>query len=183
MNAPIVPDRSRTYHASQAVHLSDIINLKMSMHRFGTDRPRFIKVREPDGPSTDDGRRARQAILLTTEDEASPIVVGFLDFIEKRAELKSYPMVKASFESRFSNDIDITRGEYNRMLDLLKDALAAQELETRMALASRGQSVSRPAHAVAPAPKGQVVPWIALAVAFGFGFATCYLLMRYQVLG
>lgn len=165
------------------MHLGDIINLKMSSHRFGTDRPRFIRVREPDGPSTDEGRRARQAILLTTEDDASPIVVGFVDSAEKRAELKSYPMVKASFESRFTNDIDLSRGEYNRMLDLLKETLAAQEIETRMALATRAPSVARPTHAPAPAPKAQVVPWAALAVAFGFGFATCYLLMRSQLLG
>ncbi|MEQ9497448.1 MAG: hypothetical protein RIT81_11325 [Deltaproteobacteria bacterium] len=183
MNAPDVPDRSRTFHANQAVHMSDIVNLKMSMHRFGTDRPRFIKVLEPDGPSTDGGRQARQVILLTTEDDSAPMVVGYLDVVARKAELKSFPMVKASFESRFPTEIDISRGEYNRMLDLLKDALIPQELEVRMATPTRGPSVARPTHTPAPAPSGQVVPWIALAVAFGFGFATCYLLMRYQLLG
>lgn len=180
-------DTSRTFHANQAVELSDLINLKFSPHRFGTDNPRYVRIREPDGPSTDGGRKARQAVLLTgqNEDESHALVCGFVDVVNRTADLKAYPVIKAKFENRYHKDLDLTRGEYNRFLDMLQEFLDAQLITTTIQSDPR-RSTSAISHtdtrSVRIKRKTSPLPWIAIAMAFGFGFFTCYLLMRFGLL-
>ena len=180
-------DPKRTYHASQAVHMSDLLNLRFAKERFGTDRPRYLRVREPDGPSTAGGRRARQAITLVDfqDDARSTLVCGFIDTVAKKAELRGYPMVKQAFEQRFSAEIDITRGEYSRMMTMLQDFMAGQGMETRLVnqVPPRAASV-RPPTAPKPTPRppaSVAAPsplWGWLSIGFGLGFALCYAMMR-----
>lgn len=175
-------DPKRTYHASQAVHMSDLLNLRFAKERFGTDRPRFLRVREPDGPSTAGGRRARQAItLIDLQDEArSTIVCGFIDTVAKKAELRGFPVVKQAYEQRFGDPIDITRGEYNRMMSMLQDFMAGQGIETRLVNepAPRPLSVRPPLPRATPTPEVSSPAWAWLLLGFVFGFIACYMLVR-----
>ena len=175
-------DPKRTYHASQAVHMSDLLNLRFAKERFGTERPRYLRVREPDGPSTSGGRTARQAITLIDfqEDQRSTLVCGFIDSVNKKAELRSYPMVKHAFENRFNVSIDISRTEYQRMMDMLQDFMAGQGIETRLL---HERPIPPPPVGVRAKPRTTARPrflWPAAWVLIGFaaGFCTCYALAR-----
>ena len=68
------------------------------------------------------------------------------------------------------------------MLDVLQEAFVAQEIAATVISDARRASISRPSERPTPPPRAQVVPWSALLLAFLFGFLTCWLLMRYQVL-
>lgn len=184
-------DPRRTYHANQAVHLSDLINLKFSPERFGTDNPRYVRVTEPDGPSTDGGRKARQAIMLCAQSDPEDrgIVCGHIAILTQEAELRSYAYVKKQFETRFRRDIDISRGEYNRLLEKLQQFLMTQEYRSSILNTPRNGSFIQPAKS-SSAPQATAAPissgsgtWLAIALSFGFGFVTCYLLMRFQLIG
>lgn len=184
-------DPRRTYHASQAVHMSDLLNLRFAKERFGTERPRYLRIREPDGPSTDGGRVARQAITLVDfqEDAKSTIVCGFLDTVAKKAELRGFAMVNTAFEQRFGGAVDISRGEYARMMSMLQDFMAGQGIETRMinepppraaSIRASSQMSSAP---VAPTtaiiePPEPAATWSPMATAFLAGFAVCYMLVK-----
>lgn len=178
-------DPRRTYHANQAVHLSDLINLRFSTERYGTVNPRFIKVTEPDGPSTDGGRKARQAIMLCAQGDPDDrgIVSGHISIKPPHADLRSYAYVKSQYEARYKRDIDISRNEYNRLLDQLQDYLRAQGYNTSVLNTPRGGSFVQPPPAPPPKSRsvGLGVP-LALVLSFGFGFLTCFLLFRYGVL-
>lgn len=180
-------DPKRTFHANEAVHLSDLINLRFSPERFGTVNPRFVKVTEPDGPSTDGGRKARQAIMLCaqTDPDDRGIVCGHIASNLKQAELRSYAYVKHLFESRFKRDIDISRGEYNRLIELLQSYLRDQKYTSSILNTPRSGNFVQPAgtpagtgRGASPAKSGT---GIAMLLSFGFGFLTCFLLMRFEM--
>lgn len=180
-------DPRRTYHANQAVHLSDLINLRFSPERYGTENPRFVRVTEPDGPSTDGGRKARQAIMLCSQADPDDrgIVCGHVAIKHKQAELRSYAYVKHQFEARFKRDIDISRSEYNRLLDKLQEFLHTQEYNSTILNSPRGGSFVAPAPSPPPKARGgsnTLGVTFALVLAYGFGFLTCYLLARYGLL-
>lgn len=181
-------DPRRTFHANQAVHLSDLINLRFSPERFGTLNPRFVRVTEPDGPSTDGGRKARQAIMLCAQSDPDDrgIVCGHIAVKLKQVELRSYAYVKHQFESRFKRDIDISRGEYNRLLELLQTFLHQQEYTSSVLNTPRSGSFIQPAGTPAGSnhlPNSSTKNTsLAMVLSFAFGFLTCYLLMRYHVM-
>ncbi len=182
-------DSGRTYHASQAVHMSDLLNLRFAKERFGTDRPRYLRVREPDGPSTAGGRKARQALTLVDfqDEKKSALVCGFVDTVARKAELRGYPMVKQAFEQRFNLPIDISRGEYGRMMSMLQDFMAGQGIETRLL----NDPPPRAAPATPTPPRRPAQPttavihdepttpaWAWAALGFTLGFVCCYALFR-----
>lgn len=183
-------DPRRTFHANQAVHLSDLMNLKFSPERFGTENPRYVRVTEPDGPSTDGGLKARQAIMLCAQNDPEDrgILCGHIGIKNKQAELRSYAYVKHQYETRHRREIDITRGEYSRLLDKLQDFLRGQEYMSSVLNAPRSGSFIAQGSSLRPqaapaAGSASAGTWLAIALAFGFGFVTCYLLMRFSVIG
>src|SRR5262245_41472525 len=121
-------DPTRTYHATQAMQLSELIALKFAAQRFGKAPVRVVKVTEPDGPSTDGGRKARQPMLLAPEKgEGNAIVFGFIDPVKKSAELRSYQALKQQYEARHHESLDITDEEYGKLLGAMRDFLALQQ--------------------------------------------------------
>ena len=184
-NRRLQVDPSRTRHANQAVHLSDLLTLKFARERFGTEVPRYLRVTEPDGPSTDGGRKARQAILLCPQQEglSSNLVCGFIDVVNHHAELRSFAIVKDQFERRHSRSVDISRGEYNRMLDLVQSFLDGQSYETRvMASVPKGtSSAHQPSGERGTGTidsKAEGAGATPLLLSFSLGFLICYLLTR-----
>ncbi len=188
------PEASRTFHASQAVQISDLIALKFTDQRFGTGVPRVLKVTEPDGPSTDGGLKARQSILLVAEDpEAHPsaaaIVCGFIDVSRRSAELRPFSAVSQQHQARYGGNIDIGKGEYERCVHDLHEFLRAQAFDSWVAVTAATRASSIPRRSLPPAPSGidEVTERTTLALvsvlSFLIGFALCYVLVRLGAFG
>ncbi|MEL6188670.1 MAG: hypothetical protein AAFU79_28965 [Myxococcota bacterium] len=173
-------DPHRTYHANQALELSELTNLQFARTRFGRLEPKYVRMREPDGPSTDDGRRARQPLLLVDDPEdTTGTVFGFVDLFKRTAELRGYDVLNAQHEKRFGAEMSLTRAEYTRLLDELRTFLDAQAFETRI------QNTTRDASKLAPSPRPPsfrriaIVPLVLSGI---LGFALCYLLVALGLL-
>jgi hypothetical protein len=177
------PEPSRTYHANQAVMLSDLIGIKFADQRFGTTTPRMLRVTEPDGPSTDGGFKARQSILLVAEggDQTNAIVCGWLDVSRRSAELKSYPQIAQAYQQRYGVATDLSRGEYDRAIQELHDFLKAQQIDARVAVQLRRSQPPAPAAPQLPVGQNQVM--VVAGLAFAVGFGLCYVLFAAGVLG
>jgi hypothetical protein len=181
-------DVSRTHHADQAVHLVDLVRLKFVNQRFGTLRKRVVRLMSPDGPSTDGGRKARQSIVLVPEDSdaGGAIVCGWLDVFRHTAELKTYAIVGAAFQERYGMAIDISKTEYQRMLDMMLEFLRGLQIDARMAIATRSKTVvaERPVPAPVPAIKRSELSERMALIAGGalLGFSLCYALFALGVL-
>lgn len=181
-------DAHRTYHATQAAELSDLINLKFSTKRFGTTTKRQVRVMQPDGPSTDGGRKARQSVMLVSREEydnGSGLVCGWLDTSRHVAEFKSYVIVKQNYQRRYKEDVDLSRGEYQRMLDMMRTFLDTQAIELRVSNVARGPSIIANPTADLPRPvivrKASPQP-LMLVLAAVVGFLLCYFLVLLKIL-
>jgi hypothetical protein len=174
-------DISRTHHADQAVHLADLVSLKFAPLRFGKIRRRVVRVMEPDGPSTDGGRKARQSIVLIPEDGelGGAIVCGWLDVFRHSAELKSYPIVSQSFQERYGMTIDVSKSEYQRMVDTMLEFLRGLQIDTRIARADR-PSQPTPVAGVGRTEMSERMMLIAGGALLGFSL--CYALFAVGVL-
>lgn len=174
-------DPFRTYHANQALELSELVNLQFARTRFGSTDPRMLRMREPDGPSTDAGRKARQPLVLVrNNDDESGLVFGFVDLFKRTADLRGYPTVRQHHEQRFGHSLSLTRNEYTRLLEELKAFLESQAIETRVVNSARPPSTVTGLPAVTPSMSVDAPPQIALLPLFLsgiLGFALCYLLV------
>ena len=175
-------EASRTFHASQAIEISDLVGIKFSGQKFGTTTPRLIKVSEPDGPSTDGGRKARQNILLVPETgDAGTVVFGWLDSAQKKAELKGYVFLSQSYQQRYGSTLDLSKGEYDRLLQEMQDFLKGQMIDTRVAQAAPARSSSR--SGPPPAAKTGTIPLWTLVLGLIVGLGAGYLLFGMQLMG
>ena len=189
----MTPEESRTHHASQAAQVSDLINLKFAVKTFGTETKRYLRATEPDGPSTDGGRKARQHLMLQTKDEMAHgggLVCGFVDVTAFVAEVRNYAVVSSHFTQRFQKPFDVSKSEYDRMLEMLDSFLKQQGFQTRTATTPRRPSSSghnapiRPTSTPRNAPAKnevplQVLPIVAAAIG---GFLLCLVLVKLGVL-
>lgn len=180
------PDPSRTYHASQALELKDLLTVRFSGHRFGTNHPRVLHVSEPDGPSTDGGRKARQNIILSPEGgaEGGTVVIGWMDGSRKMAELKPYAMVTQPYQQRYHQPLDLTKMDYDHLIAEMTDFMKGQMIDVRMAAVtaqSRDRDHSRTSNPVVV--KKQSAAWLPFAlVAIGClvaGFGIAWLVFKH----
>lgn len=180
-------DISRTHHADLGVAVSDLVVRKFAAQRYGNLRRRIVRVMEPDGPSTDGGRKARQSIVLIPEDGemGGSIVCGWLDVARRSAEVKSHPVVSQAFQERYGMEIDISKSEYQRFVDAILEFLRNAQIDARIARAERGNTaVSERAITPAPVlPRPETSERLAL-IAGGalLGFSLCYALFTLGVL-
>jgi hypothetical protein len=185
----MTPEESRTHHASQAANVSDLINLKFANKTYGTETKRYLRATEPDGPSTDGGRKARQALMLLTKHEMATgggIVCGFVDITSFIAEIRTHQVVSSHFSQRFHKPFDLSKGEYDRMQADLDQYLKGQGFQTRLATTpqKRSASTTKSAPNVAPLERKRAL-WMKVAPiagAFVGGFSLCYLLVRFGLL-
>jgi hypothetical protein len=87
---------------------------------------RRLEVQAPAGPSTQAGRAARQALLLSTRDQ-SP-VIGWVDFAAKQAEVKTWQHVREAHQARYGTTFDVSREDYAAFLLELDAALRGLEV-------------------------------------------------------
>jgi hypothetical protein len=184
-------DTARTYHASQAAQVSDLINLKFAVKTFGTETKRYLRAMEPDGPSTDGGRKARQALMMMTKDEMARgggVVCGFIDVSSFVAEIRTYAVVSSHFNQRYSRPFDVSKGEYDRMHEQLDAFLKTQGFMTRVATTPRrpeshgGAPIQSKEKSAPLVEQPRRIALLPLLGAFAGGFLLCYLLVRLGVL-
>jgi translation initiation factor IF-2 len=176
---------SRTYHANQAIQVSDLISVKFADRRFGTSTPRIVRVSEPDGPSTDGGRKARQPILLVPEQgEGNTVVCGFLDVTKRSAELRAYLVLSQQYQQRFGVPLDLSKGEYDRLLTEMQEFLKAQGIEVRLSTAGASRAAQAATAQASPsAPNPTVTVILAIGIGIVIGFVTCYAIMVARIFG
>ena len=176
---------SRTYHANQAVQLTELITIRFANESFGTSTQRLVHVAEPDGPSTDGGRKARQSIVLKPKYGDGPgIVVGWIDVSKATAELKGFSVLSQQHQARYHDIPDISRGEYDRFVHELMDFLKLQGLDTRLnnVPPERAASLSQPPKPAAIAPTSNRTILVAAALGVVIGFALGFLVFGLPVL-
>lgn len=180
----MVIDGSRTFHASQAVALAELLLLKFSKERYGTTVPRVVKVLEPDGPSTDGGRKARQPLVLMPErgPENRGVMCGWIDGAKHTSELRSYAVINQAFQARHNEALDLSRGEYDRFLQAVQEFLKAQGLEVHFSNAPTARAATIPPSSVPPPGVSSGAPsWVVPALvgtSFLLGFVLCLILVK-----
>lgn len=164
-----------TLHAQQAFALADTFKLKFAELSFGKKRPRRLVLSEPDGPSTAGGRVSRQNIVLVPVKEGSttPLVVGWVDGANRRAEIRSFRVVGKNFEARHNRGIDLEPGAYDDLSSELDRFLRAQRIE----VAVDDHSMPTPPDAIVErGPRESSGPMFAmLGLGFALGFGVGYL--------
>lgn len=174
---------NRTVHAQQAFEFTEVFAYKFDPVVFGRAHPRRLKLFEPDGPSTAGGKQARQSLVLVPDgSEGKNLVIGWIDVTQKAAELRSYGLVAQQFKARFGSDIDLSREEYESLLDDLRSFLKIQKISQRVAEAAAGPKVpARQPAPPAPSPAAGNGPMLAMLgigilIGFGLGFLVFRLL-------
>lgn len=167
-------EADRTLHAQMAFDLSDVFAFKFDPVRFGTRRPRRLELSKPDGPSTAGGRVARQNMVLVPVDESSatsPIVVGWVDAANKRAELRSFRMLGKQFEARHGRGIDLEADAYDQLDTELSSFFNLQKIDLNRVDGPVGGGPS-PDGVVERGPRESSTPMVGmlfLGIALGLG--------------
>ncbi|MBK8012583.1 MAG: hypothetical protein IPK13_14630 [Deltaproteobacteria bacterium] len=184
---------SRTHHAAQGAAISELVDRKFAGRTFGGSIRRRLQVRSHDGPSTDAGRKARQAILLVPEHEgeASSIMCGWLDASRRVAELRPFSSVRTSHKTRFGSEIDLPEAEYEAATEALRVYLSLQAFEITFEVPvepsgrlPRPRRLSSAAEVPASAPEARASEsWGLIVLAALVGFSVCYLLVLLGVIG
>jgi hypothetical protein len=119
--------RAATYtiNAREGFNVAEVVNAAFAKRAVGTRTPRRLEVIEPDGPSTAGGKKARQTIrLVPVTGNAAPLMCGSLDVGQRAVELRSHASVRAQYEERFKEPLDISGEDYMRLCKDLQAALA-----------------------------------------------------------
>lgn len=130
-----------TFHASQAVMIGELLKVKFANETYGDGIRRRLHIADPDGPSTDGGRKARQAITLESEDrQGGRIVAGFLDVNRRTAEIRSFVAVAQQYQARHKLPIDLPRGHYEEFITELSNFLKSQSINVTLTDAAPQQA-------------------------------------------
>lgn len=178
-----------TMVAHQGLNAAEMLNAALKTKTIGTDPPRRVEVTAPDGPSTDGGKRARQAIrLVPTEGRGGTVLCGALDVAQKTLELRTYRNACAQHQERYGKRFDVSPEDYANLLKQLGAMVHALQFKVTVTPDTSSPSVPAPAPgtaqpatspraapsdapAEAPGPKRPFKPhpllWLAAAIAVG----------------
>ncbi len=124
---------NRTMHAQQAFEFTDVFSYKFGPLFIGKAKPRRLRLKDLDGPSTAGGRLARQSLLLIPDQgDSGSIVCGWIDVPQHVAELRTWPRLNQDHEARYGRAIDLERDEYQRVLEDLESFLRIQKFEYKL---------------------------------------------------
>ena len=169
-------DASRTHHASQAVALSQLVELKFAKLELGGRTSRSLTISTPDGPSTGGGRQARQSLVLKApKGKGNDIVCGFIDGARGVAEMRSFVVLDKQNRDRFDKPLDFMRVDYDAFVAEMVKFLTAQGIDARV---SNEKLETKKAGTVAPPPRttGSLNPVLTLVIGFALGLATGYVI-------
>ncbi|MET0286710.1 MAG: hypothetical protein ABW352_19675 [Polyangiales bacterium] len=161
--------RAATYtiNAREGFNAAEVVNAAFGKRAIGGTTPRRLEVIEPDGPSTAGGKRARQTIrLVALQGQAAPLMVGSLDASQRAVELRSYAAVRAQYEERFNQPLDISAEDYARLCKDLQATLTvfkyAFSVESAEATETRAQLTRDPGASVQPPARAPLLTVILL---------------------
>jgi hypothetical protein len=81
------------------------------------------ELAEPPGPSSGGGKQVRQNISLITP-SGGRLAMGHVDTVARTATLRSYDMINALHEQRFSQPLSITSDEYQKYVGITSHMLS-----------------------------------------------------------
>jgi len=159
-------DLKRTMFADKAVAAAEMFDIRYGKRDVGDGRRR-LALGEPDGPSTDGGRKARQPIVLGGADGRSA-VVGFLDVAKLKVELRPHAVIAEAWQTRWHEPIDVSRGEWAPLVADMNEFFVRMGYEVKLVEAPRAAPSPLPAPArVAPRPASSGGGLVLLAVVGG----------------
>ncbi len=123
-------DLKRTMFAQQAVAATEMFEIRYGRRAFGPGA-RTLALGEPDGPSTDGGRKARQPIVLGGAD-GKHLVAGFLDVSKLRAEIKPHAVLDAFWQGRYHAPIDVPMSEWAPLVADMNEFFRNMGFEVRL---------------------------------------------------
>jgi hypothetical protein len=138
---------------------------------------RVLKVQEPSGPSTQGGRNARQALMLSAGAE-SP-VIGWVDFGQGTGEVKNYESVLQAWSARYARPFDVTRENYADFRAELLAQLKALKVQVSSDAAESLEVTDQHAAFVPPSGEEESSPvkWV-VVVCLVLGVAMAWFLSR-----
>ena len=97
-----IRDEQRTINAVRLFDFASVFSAQLSGRAYGRERPRRIRLSEPDGPSTAGGKLSRRSILFTPDDRGRDVLVlGWVDIVMKKAEVRSFESLTQYFARTF----------------------------------------------------------------------------------
>lgn len=123
-------DLKRTMFAQQAVAATEMFDIRYRKRTFGP-AARTLVLGEPDGPSTDGGRKARQPIVLGGAD-GRHAVAGFLDVAKLRAEIKPHAVLDAFWQGRYHEAVDVPMSEWAPLVADMNEFFRNMGFEVRL---------------------------------------------------
>jgi hypothetical protein len=122
-----------TRFATRSALVAESVQKDLGDKRYGGRAGRCLRVAEPDGPSTDGGLKARQAILLVpARGEGAALVCGWLDAARMTAQLRSWEAVRRKHAARFGLDPELGQRAYDTFLADVRRALAGDGLDVQL---------------------------------------------------
>lgn len=132
-DAGVAPEAVMTHYASRSALVAETVQRDLEGKRYGGMPGRALKIAEPDGPSTDGGLKARQAILLVpVRGEGAALHCGWLDAAKMISQLRTWEAVRARHLARFGTDPDLPRGSYESFLVDVRRALLGAKLDVQL---------------------------------------------------
>lgn len=143
----------RTGYAAEGVRVAVLFAHRFGKRLLGTRAHLGVKLNEP-GVSTDQGAKARQAIVLVPKSKGRvTTTIGWIDTPRALAEVKSYALVAEQHRARTSDEVDIEKNEYEALLGDLQQFLKSQSITSSIA-----EATAQTAKGLAP--KGSASPKI-----------------------
>jgi len=155
---------SHTLHAQQGFEFADVFSYKFGRRPVGAP-PRRLVLREPDGPSTAGGKRARQPMVLEN-DQRDAIVCGWVDLPGQSAEVRSFGYVSEQFRARKGHLIDVPKAAYDELMSEVAAFLRVQRLDV--------QRAERAPEAAGATASGGVSLWVVLGLGIVAGVVLGY---------
>ncbi len=143
--------------------MTDVVNRSLADKIVGVDPRKHLQVRDLDVPSTDGGKRARQSIVLVPVDGTTDgtAMCGWVDTARREAELRPYEVVSAQHLERYRRPFDVTVADYDAVTAELRELLALDSIEVRVAAAPE---VTAPPAPAPPTTSGGAKVALAVAV-------------------
>lgn len=161
---------SHTLHAQQGFEFAEVFAYKFKGRALGTP-PRQLALREPDGPSTAGGKRARQSMVLEA-DGGDALVCGWVDLSERTAEIRSFAYLNEQNRARRGEALGLPADAYEELMKEVAAFLRVNRLEVHRA--ERMPSAASPSSV---RPGGGPVPlWLILALGILGGVALGFVL-------
>jgi hypothetical protein len=168
---PAIDGRNlRTVFAQQAIDLAEVFNLVVGAAQLAGPVQFRVELSAPEGQSTGGGTQSLQHVKLIPADGGATLVAGWMNQVERRAELRTLAYLDAQHGLRFQNaqlrappapSQRLDRQRYEALLQRIEAFLRDQGIDARVADASE---VNAAVPARRPAAGGaSAIVWLLLA--------------------